>query len=130
MSLIVRGGGTKLVSLKSAVTFLASSMDMAFWHAGARRPRTIASARLVHEIGRVRRSTMAGLRLIDAREGRFLHRTLGQSDLPVNNRCGNGCANATSAARASQLRVSSQAFSPCKKVTATRSSLVREIDGA
>src|SRR5262245_23304164 len=90
MSVIVRGGGTKLAPLKAAVTCLASSMDMALWHAGARRPKTTVSARLAHEIGRVRRSTMAGLRLIDARAGRFLHRTLGHSDQAVNNRCGKG----------------------------------------
>src|SRR5215831_5057686 len=90
MSLIVRGGGTKLTPLKSVVTFLASSMDMAFWHAVVRRPRTSVSVRLAHDLGWVRRSAIAGLPLRDAREGRFLHRTLIQSDRAVNNRCGNG----------------------------------------
>src|SRR5262245_57626721 len=72
MSVIVRGGGTKLAPLKAAVTFLASSMDMALWHDGARRPKTTVSARLVHEVGRVRRSTMAGLPCLDARAEQFL----------------------------------------------------------
>src|SRR5262245_12959292 len=90
MSVMVRGGGTKLAPSKDAVTFLASSIDMAFWHAGAKRPKTTVSARLVHEIGRVRRSPMAGLPL-SARKGRFLHRTLGHSDRAVNNRCVGSC---------------------------------------
>jgi len=72
MSLIVRGGGTKRVPPKAVVTLLASSTDMAFWHAGASGPKTTVSARLAHEIGRVRRSTMAGLPLSDARAERFL----------------------------------------------------------
>src|SRR5262249_49970045 len=93
MSVIVLGGGTKLASLKAELTFLASSMDMALWHAGAKRPRTSVSARLAHELGRAPGSTIVGLPLIDARAERFLDRTLGQSVRVVNNRCGDSCAH-------------------------------------
>ena len=94
MSVIVRGVGAKGVCVSAAEACLTSSTDMVLWHASARRLRTSASARLVHEIGR--RSTMAGLHRIDAREGRFLHCTLGHSDQAVNNRCGSGSNEAQS----------------------------------
>src|SRR4030095_10739975 len=92
MSVIVRGGGAKGVCVIAAEACLTSSTDMVLWHASARRLRTSASARLVHEIGR--RSAMAGLHLIDAREGRFLHRTLGHSGQAVHHKCGSGSKEA------------------------------------
>src|SRR5215468_7991000 len=72
MSLIVGGGGTKEAPPKLAATFLASSTDMALWHAPVRRPRSTIRVRLVPDLGRSPGYVMTVLPTVADESGRVI----------------------------------------------------------